>query len=135
MPAFDRSDGELQITYIDVKATFKQNLQDPYCRYVIVRGMQDELAGKELDHIPVDDLSNMDDLIWFIKGGGELMEMPPIDDEETPVEKLMPFTKLEYRVQQRVLYRAYVGYRRWFGFRDRTEPQNTFKLIYFSKEG
>ena len=52
MPAFDISDGELQITNIDVKATFKQNLQDPYCRYTIIRGMQDELAGKELDHIP-----------------------------------------------------------------------------------
>jgi len=120
----------MEIQKINIYETFKQNLQDPYCRYVIVQGMKDEFAGKELEHIPVCDLSSLNDLKWLARGMNEVMEMPPIDDEETPVEKLMPFTKLECSVQQRILYRAHVKYQKWFTFRERTHPLSLFKLIY-----
>lgn len=104
---------------IDVRKTVNAHvLEDPYAVYVILRAMEEEAAGKEVMLPP--ETESIERVIWGLDGQDELQYVF-LRPEEFPPEKLIPFARLDERIQQKILYRASYLYLRLFMFKGRSE--------------
>jgi len=98
----------MEIQKINVKETLKIVLEDQKDIESVLIAQEQELRGERIDYPPED---NWDLLIYVAERG--LMFTYRMWNHKTP-EKLMSFVKLPKELQQRILYRAFYVYRKFY---------------------
>lgn len=99
----------LNIENIDVVATVKGVIGNPYAIEAIVIGFEEEAAGLPVETPP--EVGSFEELVWITTG-----QMSERDYwlKEAKAEKLLGFLKLPENKQQKILHRAVIAQKRYF---------------------